>query len=78
MLVALLPVAWPGHQHGVVFEASQPTGLEEVGGGVAQVGGDGHLTEALHLLSLHQFTEGLDGDTESLVLKGRDSRLSAF
>lgn len=78
MLVALLPVARPGHQHGVVFEASQPTGLEEVGGGVAQVGGDGHLTEALHLLGLHQFTEGLDGDTESSLLKGRDSRLSAI
>lgn len=65
VLVALLPVARPGHQHGVVFQASEPADLEQVGGGVTQVGGDGHLTEALHLLRLHQFTQRLDGGRES-------------
>lgn len=68
VLVSLLPVAGPRHQHSVVFQASQPTGLEEVGGGVTQVGGHGHLTEALHLLSLHQFTQRLERqDREELL-----------
>lgn len=59
VIVVLLPVARPGHQHGVVLQAPEATGLEQVGGGVAEVGGDGHLTEALHLLRLHQFTQRL-------------------
>lgn len=56
VLVALFPVARPRHQHGVVLEAAQAAGLEQVGSGVPQVGRDRHLTEALHLLGLHQFT----------------------
>lgn len=60
VLVSLLPVAWPGYQHSIMFQASEATGLEEVGGGITQVGGHGHLTEALHLFGLHQFTQRLE------------------
>ena len=68
MLVSLFPVARPRDQHSVVFQASQSAGLEQVGGGVTQIRRHGHLTEALHLLSLHQFMQCLercDGEDNS-------------
>jgi len=74
VLVSLPPVVRPGHQHGVVLQASQPAGLEEVGGRVAQVGGHGHLTEALHLLGLHHFAQRLErkgGEYRSPRVRGQ-------
>lgn len=37
VVVRLLPVAWPRHQYSVMFQASQPTGLEQVGRSIVQV-----------------------------------------
>lgn len=71
VFVSLLPVAWPRHQHSVMFQASQPTGLEEVGSGITQVRRDGRLTEALHLFGLHQFTERLERQDRVTVTKVR-------
>lgn len=69
VLLALLPIAWPADQDGVVLEAAQPTGLDQVRGGVTQVGGDHHLAEALHLLALHQLLHRLQSKRQVLPKK---------
>lgn len=72
VLISLLPVAWPGDQHSVMFQASEPTGLEQVGGGITHVRRHSHLTEALYLLSLHQFMQCLKGMTERITVTKRE------
>lgn len=59
MILGLFPVAWPAGQNGVVLKTTQPSGLDQVWCGVPHVGGDDNLTEALHLLRLHQLPQRL-------------------
>lgn len=64
VFLSLLPVAGPADQQGVVTQAAQPAGLDQVGGGVTEVGGDHNLVEALHPLTLHQFLQGLQNSKQ--------------
>lgn len=78
VIICLLPVARPGDQNGIVFQAPQPAGLEQMGRGVTEVGGYGHLAEALHLLGLHQFTQRLEGSAEKINATKKQGRILIF
>lgn len=55
----LSPVVWPADHHGVVLQTPQAPSLNQMRRSIPQVRGDHHLSEALHFLCLHQFTQRL-------------------
>lgn len=66
MVLVLLPVLGIIDDQSVVAQASESSSLDEMRGGLAQVGGDHHLTEALNLLRLHQLPQRLRGKSRDI------------